>query len=70
MKIKFLLITILSMVLIGCAAPLRMLLKDGRTIEAKDEPEFNEKTGFYEIETPEGRKVKLNKDEVIEIREK
>lgn len=54
----------------ACTAPHSMTLKDGRVIETADEPEFNRKTGFYEYRTVDGKKVQINKDEVLEVKEK
>ncbi len=56
--------------LTACAAPHTMTLKDGRVIETADEPEFNQKTGFYEYNTVDGKKVQVNKDEVLEVKER
>lgn len=57
-------------VLTSCASPHVMTLKDGRVIDTADEPEFNRKTGFYEYNTVDGKKVQINKDEVLEVKEK
>lgn len=55
--------------LAGCATPTAMVLTDGREIHAVDKPDFDEETGFYEIEQLDGTKVRINKDEVESIRE-
>ena len=39
-------------------------------IESTDKPKFDKKTGFYEIKGKDGKTVKINKDEVVEIKEK
>ena len=57
-------------ILSACADPSVITMKDGTTIETTDEPDFNHKTGFYEFETADGQKVQLNKDEVLDIKEK
>ena len=57
-------------VLTACAAPHTLTLKDGRVIDTADEPDFNRKTGFYEYKTVDGKKVQINKDEVLEVKEK
>ena len=70
MKLRFLLAAMfLIFALSACSVPHTMTLKDGRVIDAVDEPVFNKNTGFYEYETLNGKKVKVNKDEVIEIKE-
>jgi hypothetical protein len=56
---------------VGCATPHQITMKDGRVIEAKDEPEPEKGgTGFYVFEDEDGKKVRLNKDEIVEIRAK
>jgi major membrane immunogen (membrane-anchored lipoprotein) len=57
-------------ILAGCADPSIITLKDGTVIETTDEPDFDHKTGFYEFETVDGREAKINKDEVLEIKER
>jgi hypothetical protein len=42
-------------------------MRDGRTIQTKDEPRPEESTGFYVFEDERGKKVRINKDEIIEI---
>ncbi|MFC1820827.1 YgdI/YgdR family lipoprotein [Thermodesulfobacteriota bacterium] len=69
-KLGILLMTFLLMVSVGCATHHAILMKDGRTIVSKEEPKFDKKTGFYEIKTEDGHKMRLNKDEVVEIKEK
>ena len=53
----------------GCGSSYTIVLKDGTTIKAVDEPEFDESSGFYEYETDDGRENKVNKDVVAEIKE-
>ena len=60
----------LMLVSIGCATPQVILLKDGRSIVSRDMPDYDKKTGFYEFETEEGKKIRVNKNEVVEIKEK
>lgn len=55
--------------LAACSTPYRMMLKDGTVLMMADEPEFNEDTGFYEYQTLDGKDVRVNKDEVVEIQE-
>lgn len=55
---------------IGCATPHVILLKDGTTIETKNTPDFDRKTGFYKYKSLDGVKGKINKDEIVEIKEK
>lgn len=63
-------ITLTALFLCGCSTPYVMVMKDGRTIETSDRPEFDSKTGYYEYRTKDGREVKVNKNEVVEFREK
>jgi major membrane immunogen (membrane-anchored lipoprotein) len=57
------------MALVACSTPYRMMLKDNTVIEMADEPEFDMDTGFYEYETLDGKNVRVNKDQVVEIKE-
>jgi major membrane immunogen (membrane-anchored lipoprotein) len=57
------------MALVACSTPYRMMLKDGTVIEMADEPEFDKDTGFYEYNTLDGKNVRVNKDQVVEIKE-
>ena len=54
----------------GCGSKHTLVMKDGRTIETRDRPEFDPETGFYEYTDMEGKTVKVNKDEVVEYKEK
>lgn len=55
--------------LTGCASPSVISLNDGREIHTQDEPKFDETSGFYEFEQVDGRRAKVNKDQVQGIRE-
>jgi len=57
------------MALVACSTPYRLMLKDGTVVEMADEPEFNKDTGFYEYQTLDGKDVRVNKDQVVEIKE-
>jgi major membrane immunogen (membrane-anchored lipoprotein) len=59
----------LLILLVACSAPYRMTLKDGTVIEMSGEPEFDKHTGFYEFTTVDGKSARVNKDEVVEIKE-
>lgn len=55
--------------LAGCASPAVVTLNDGREIQAVDEPEYDEETGFYEFEQLDGKRTKVNKDQVRTVKE-
>ncbi|MCK9296929.1 MAG: YgdI/YgdR family lipoprotein [Desulfobulbaceae bacterium] len=57
------------MALVACSTPYRMMLKDGTVVEMADEPEFDKDTGFYEFQTLDGKNVRVNKEQVVEIKE-
>ena len=57
------------MALVACSTPYRMTLKDGSVVEMTDEPEFDKDTGFYEYRSLDGKDVRINKDQVVEIKE-
>ena len=54
----------------SCSTPHVMVLKDGTNIETQSKPEFDKKTGFYKFKDTTGKEVKINKDEIREIKEK
>jgi hypothetical protein len=53
---------------LGCATPYVITLQDGSTVESKDKPEFDEDSGFYELETRTGEEMMLNKDAIRSIK--
>ena len=55
---------------IGCAMPHVVILKNGTTINTKSAPFFDRRTGFYWYESPDGVKGQINRDEIVEIKEK
>lgn len=55
--------------LTGCASPSVITLNDGREIQTVDEPEYDEETGFYEFEQLDGKRAKVNKDQVRTLKE-
>jgi hypothetical protein len=48
----------------GCATPHVITMEDGSTIETKDKPKLDTKSGFYSFETPAGQKKSVNKDKI------
>jgi len=55
--------------LAGCASPTVITLNDGREIQAVDTPKFDDSTGFYEFEQLDGKKIRVNKDQVRTVKE-
>lgn len=55
--------------LTGCASPSVITLNDGREIQTVDEPEYDEESGFYEFEQLDGKRAKVNKDQVRTLKE-
>nr|WP_298165982.1 YgdI/YgdR family lipoprotein [uncultured Pseudomonas sp.] len=55
--------------LTACASPTLITLNDGREIQAVDEPEYDEESGFYEFEQLDGTRAKVNKDQVRTVKE-
>ncbi len=55
--------------LVGCANPSVITLTDGREIQTQDLPQYDEESGFYQFEQVDGRRAKVNKDQVESIRE-
>lgn len=64
-----LLLTLGLATLAGCASPSVITLNDGREIQTTDEPEFDDDTGFYEFEQLDGKRAKVNKDQVRTLKE-
>ena len=67
--IPALLLTLGLVVLTGCASPTVITLNDGREIQTIDEPNFDEDSGFYEFEQLDGKRAKVNKDQVRTVKE-
>jgi len=44
-------------------------LNDGSQIQTVDTPAFDEDSGFYEFEQLDGKPAKINKDQVITVKE-
>lgn len=55
--------------LAGCSTPSVITLNDGREIQTVDRPDFNDDTGFYEFEQLDGKRTKVNKDQVRTVKE-
>ena len=55
--------------LAGCSSPAVITLNDGREIQTVDEPEFDEDAGFYEFEQLDGKRARVNKDQVRTVKE-
>jgi hypothetical protein len=67
--IPALLLTLGLAALAGCASPSVITLNDGREIQTIDEPQFDENSGFYEFEQLDGKRAKVNKDQVRTVKE-
>lgn len=55
--------------LAGCASPSVITLNDGRELQTRDRPVYEEDSGFYEFEQLDGTRAKVNKDQVRTIEE-
>lgn len=55
--------------LVGCSSPSVITLNDGREIQTVDQPEFDEDSGFYEFEQLDGKRTKVNKDQVRTVKD-
>jgi hypothetical protein len=55
--------------LAGCASPTVITLNDGREIQAVDTPSYDEDSGFYEFEQLDGKRTRLNKDQIRTVKE-
>ncbi|MBK4989600.1 MULTISPECIES: YgdI/YgdR family lipoprotein [Pseudomonas] len=55
--------------LAGCSTPSVITLNDGREIQAVDKPSYDEDSGFYEFEQLDGKRMRLNKDQIRTVKE-
>ncbi|MDH1261578.1 YgdI/YgdR family lipoprotein [Pseudomonas sp. GD03944] len=55
--------------LAGCASPSVITLNDGREIQTVDHPDYDDESGFYEFEQLDGKRAKVNKDQVRTVKE-
>ncbi|MBO3276590.1 YgdI/YgdR family lipoprotein [Pseudomonas schmalbachii] len=55
--------------LAGCSSPSVITLNDGREIQAVDSPEYDSESGFYVFEQLDGKRVRVNKDQVRSVKE-
>ncbi len=55
--------------LAGCSSPSVITLNDGREIQTVDQPEYDSDSGFYEFEQLDGKRTKVNKDQVRTVKE-
>jgi hypothetical protein len=58
---------LLAVAALGCATPYVIYLKDGQTLQASDEPDFDKQAGFYEFDDYRGKRVRVNKDDVLKM---
>ena len=65
--LRLVLATVLAVAAFGCATPYVIHLKDGQVIQSKDEPEFDQRAGFYEFEDASGKSVRVNKDDIVKM---
>ena len=47
----------------------RITLNDGREIQSVDTPKYDDDTGFYEFEQLDGKRVRVNKDQVRTVKD-
>lgn len=55
--------------LAGCSTPTVITLNDGREIQGVDKPSYDEDSGFYEFEQLDGKRMRLNKDQIRTVKE-
>lgn len=66
---KLMLAVPLAFLLAACGGHV-VVLKSGQSLETSKAPELDAKTGFYRVETKDGKKMQVNKDEILMIRDK
>jgi uncharacterized protein YcfL len=57
------------MALAGCASPSVIVLNDGREITALDTPKLDAKAGYYEFKALDGKRARLNQDQVQGVKQ-
>lgn len=55
--------------LAGCSTPSQIALNDGREFQTTDAPEYDADSGFYEFEQLDGKRTRVNKDQVRSIKD-
>ncbi|KAF1030473.1 MAG: putative lipoprotein YgdR [Pseudomonas sp.] len=55
--------------LAGCSSPSVITLNDGREIQSVDTPKFDKTSGFYEFEQLDGKRTRINKDQVRTVKD-
>ena len=55
--------------LAGCSTPSVITLNDGRELQTTDTPHFDRNSGFYEFEQLDGKRTRVNKDQVQSIKD-
>ena len=53
--------------LAGCSTPSLITLNDGRELQAVDAPKDDRDAGFYEFQQLDGKRTRINKDQVRTI---
>ncbi len=64
------LVTVLLSFFTGCGTLYVVKMKNGAEYATKDKPKVDEKEGFVAVKTIDGRKLRVNKDEILVIEEK
>lgn len=68
-SLQLFLATFALVALAGCSTPSVITLNDGSQIQTVDTPEFDDDSGFYEFEQLDGKPARINKDQVITVKE-
>ncbi|ATR84077.1 YgdI/YgdR family lipoprotein [Pseudomonas sp. HLS-6] len=55
--------------LAGCSSPAVITLNDGREIQTIDTPTYDDDSGFYEFEQLDGKRNRVNKDQVRTVQD-
>ncbi len=55
--------------LAGCSTPTVITLNDGREIQAVDTPTYDDDSGFYEFQQLDGKRTRVNKDQIRTVKE-
>ena len=65
--IRLFVLALLAAALAACATPYVITLKNGEVVQSRDEPEYDRNSGFYQFDDASGKRMRMNKDEIVSM---
>jgi len=65
--IRLFVLVVLAAALAACATPYVITLKNGEVVHTRDEPEYDRNSGFYQFDDASGKRMRMNKDEIVSM---